>query len=90
MAYTTVDSLYGNKVNRVAHNTYIDSNNTFNRSALTADIPAYVNGQMQCIELAGPVFLLGGTGTGKTTIIKEAGKSITKKIVTKKDRKSVV
>ena len=80
MAYTTVDSLYGNKVNRVAHNTYIDSKNTFNRSALTADIPAYVNGQLQCIELAGPVFLLGGTGTGKTTVIKEACKSITKKV----------
>ena len=99
MAYTTVDSLYGNKVNRVAHNTYIDSNNTFNRSALTADIPAYVNDQLQCIELAGPVFLLGGTGTGKTTVIKEACKSITKKagkrdsrivLMTKDDFRSLI
>ena len=99
MAYTTIDSLYGKKVNRVANNTYIDSNNTFNRSALTADIPAYVNGQMQCIKLAGPVFLLGGTGTGKTTIIKEACKSITKKagnhdsrivLMTKDDFRSLI
>lgn len=84
MAYTTVDNLYGSRVCRVADATYKDATNTFSRSSLTADIPAYVNGQMQCIELAGPVFLLGSTGTGKTTIIKEACKSITKKVVTKK------
>ena len=84
MAYTTVDNLYGSRACRVADATYKDATNTFSRSSLTADIPAYVNGQMQCIELAGPVFLLGGTGTGKTTIFKEAYKSITKKVVTKK------
>lgn len=80
MAYTTVDSLYGSKINRVVQNTYKDANNTFNRSSLTADIPVYVNGQENCIKFAGSIFLLGATGTGKTTIMKEVFRCITRKM----------